>query len=229
MLPAPLRAGYLAFSEGRLRDEQARYATLAEEGQRPRTMLVGCCDSRVSPEVIFGAKPGEIFVARNVANIVPPYRPDGEHHGTSAALEFAVLALEVSHIVVLGHARCGGIRAFAERRTGAPTALSGGDFIGAWITLLGEAERDMPADLAGASVVDYARRLEVVSLGAQLRNLRSFPFITARERAGVLSLHACFFDIATGRLAEFDEEAGDLVELAGGGEPRRPRLLAERC
>jgi carbonic anhydrase len=227
MLPADLHAGYLAFASGRLSDEQARYATLAEEGQRPRTMIVGCCDSRVSPEVIFGAKPGEIFVARNVANLVPPYRPDGEHHGTSAALEFAVLALEVRHIVVLGHARCGGIRAFAERRAGQPSPLSSGDFIGAWIALLAAVEEREPAR-PEQTAAEHARRLEVASLGQQLANLRSFPFVRSREAAGALSLHACFFDIASGRLASYDEATGALALLEAEVRPR-PRLVAERC
>src|SRR6188768_2551747 len=127
--PDRLVEGYAAFLGGRLIEEQNRYLQLAESGQSPEIMVIGCCDSRVSPEVIFDARPGEMFVVRNVANLVPPYEPEGSHHGTSAALEFAVQALRVKHVVVLGHARCGGIRAFAD-----PDAepLSPGDFIGRW-------------------------------------------------------------------------------------------------
>src|SRR5256884_8177503 len=113
-LPQRLYDGYRASRAGRLPTEQSRYRELAERGQAPETMVVGCCDSRVSPEVIFDARPGELFVVRNVANLVPPYSPDGLYHGVSAALEFGVGALRVKHIVVLGHARCGGVRAFAE-------------------------------------------------------------------------------------------------------------------
>ena len=113
-LPARLIEGYEAFRSGRLAAEQDRYRDLAEQGQSPEIMVIGCCDSRVSPEVIFDARPGELFVVRNVANLVPPYSPDGTYHGVSAALEFGVGALRVKHIVVLGHARCGGVRAFAE-------------------------------------------------------------------------------------------------------------------
>jgi carbonic anhydrase len=125
--PAQLTQGYRAFLGDRFARERQRYETLAE-GQAPQIMVISCCDSRVSPEVIFDASPGELFVVRNVANLVPPYETGGEYHGTSAALEFAVQALKVKHIVVLGHARCGGIRAFA-----APSEepLSPGDFIGA--------------------------------------------------------------------------------------------------
>jgi carbonic anhydrase len=112
--PQRLVEGYREFADGRLRHEQGRYRELAEAGQSPEVMVIGCCDSRVSPEVIFDARPGELFVVRNVANIVPPYEPDGHAHGVSAALEFGVAALKVKHIVVLGHARCGGVKAFAE-------------------------------------------------------------------------------------------------------------------
>ena len=107
-LPARLIEGYEAFRSNRLPAEQSRYRDLAEQGQSPEIMVIGCCDSRVSPEVIFDARPGELFVVRNVANLVPPYSPDGTYHGVSAALEFAVGALRVKHIVVLGHAGCGG-------------------------------------------------------------------------------------------------------------------------
>src|ERR1700710_2462605 len=112
--PQRLGEGYRSFRAARLPAEQSRYRDLAERGQAPETMIVGCCDSRVAPEVIFDAGPGELFVVRNVANLVPPYQPDGGAHGVSAALEYAVRALRVKHIVVLGHAQCGGIRAFID-------------------------------------------------------------------------------------------------------------------
>jgi carbonic anhydrase len=130
--PARLEASYRAFLDDRLVDERQRYETLAQRGQKPEVMMIGCCDSRVSPEVVFDASPGEIFVVRNVANLVTPFETGGEYHGTSAALEFAVQALKVKHIVVLVHARCGGVRAFAEET--AP--LSAGNFIGKWMSLI---------------------------------------------------------------------------------------------
>ena len=131
MFPPQLESGYRAFLGDRFVRERQRFRDVADR-QRPEVMVIGCCDSRVSPEVIFDTSPGEIFVVRNVANLVPPYETGGEYHGTSAALEFAVQALKVKHIVVLGHARCGGIRAFAGDR--AP--LSSGDFIGKWMSLI---------------------------------------------------------------------------------------------
>src|ERR1044071_3934155 len=132
-MPFPQRLidGYCAFLDGRLRREQDRYRALAEAGQSPEVMVIGCCDSRVSPEVIFDARPGELFVVRNVANLVPPYSPDGAYHGVSAALEFGVAVLRVRYIIVLGHARCGGIRAFADN-----ASVMSGDFIGKWMSLI---------------------------------------------------------------------------------------------
>src|ERR1700720_1975584 len=133
--PKRLLEGYRAFSAGRLQTEQDRFRQLAERGQSPEIMVIGCSDSRVSPEVIFDAQPRELFVVRNVANLVPPYQPDGSYHGVSAALEFAVGALRVKHIVVLGHGHCGGVRAFAE----GSAPLSPGDFIGKWMSLIAPA------------------------------------------------------------------------------------------
>src|SRR6478672_12978258 len=130
--PKQLLDGYRTFTSQRLPTEQSRYRELSERGQSPAVMVIGCCDSRVSPEVIFDAGPGELFVVRNVANLVPVFQPDGGAHGVSAALEYAVQVLRVKHIVVLGHARCGGIAAYANN---APP----GDFIGKWISLLAPA------------------------------------------------------------------------------------------
>src|SRR5919197_4011010 len=156
-LPQRLCDGYRAFRTGRLPTEQSRYRELAERGQAPEAMVVGCCDSRVSPQVVFDAGPGELFVVRNVANLVPPYETGGEYHGTSAALEFAVQALKVQHIVVLGHARCGGIRAFAD--DAAP--LSPGDFIGRWMNLIAPAaERLGPRQ---GDLADYLAKLELAA------------------------------------------------------------------
>src|SRR4029453_5218897 len=142
MFPERLANGYRSFLSGRFASERSRYEMLAETGQRPEIMVIGCVDSRVSPEVIFDAAPGELLVVRNVANLVPRYEPDRDfQHGTSAALEFGVQALRVSHIVVLGHASCGGIRAFADDQE----PLSPGDFIGRWMSQIAPAaERIRP-------------------------------------------------------------------------------------
>src|ERR671912_1326000 len=162
MLPDRLTQGYRAFLGDRFQREQSRYRDLAD-GQAPDVMVISCCDSRVSPEVIFDASPGELFVVRNVANLVPPYETGGEYHGTSAALEFAVQALRVKHIVILGHARCGGIQAFAD--DSAP--LSPGDFIGRWMTLIKPAgERLGPHD---GNLEEYLPRLELAAIENSLK------------------------------------------------------------
>src|SRR4051795_6759438 len=129
--PEQLLAGYKSFTNQRLPTEQSRFRELSERGQSPEVMVIGCCDSRVSPEVIFDVGPGELFVMRNVANLVPVYQPDSGAHGVSSALEYAVSVLRVKHIVVLGHAQCGGIRAFIDDID----PLSPGDFIGRWMAM----------------------------------------------------------------------------------------------
>jgi carbonic anhydrase len=200
-LPQRLSDGYRAFRAGRLPTEQSRYRELAERGQAPETMVVGCCDSRVSPEVIFDARPGELFVVRNVANLVPPYSPDGLYHGVSAALEYGIAVLRVKHLVVLGHARCGGIQAFASN---APT----GDFIGKWISLVAPAAASVQSERENG---DYLKRLEQASLARSLDNLTTFPFIrAARERNG-LALFGAYFDVATGELSVLEQASGRFV------------------
>jgi carbonic anhydrase len=201
-LPQRLTEGYRAFLQTRLPHEQSRYKELADQGQSPETMIIGCCDSRVSPEVIFDARPGELFVVRNVANLVPPYTPDGNYHGVSAALEFAVQALKVKHIVVLGHAHCGGIRAFAE--SNAP--LSPGDFIGKWMELLGPAARSLDRDDP-----DYLTRLEQASIVRGVDNLLTFPYVRSAVERGKLSIHAAYFGVATGTLFVRDPVSGHFV------------------
>ena len=200
--------GYRQFADGRLRHEQDRYRELAEAGQSPEVMVIGCCDSRVSPEVIFDARPGELFVVRNVANIVPPYEPDGHAHGVSAALEFGVAALKVKHIVVLGHARCGGVKAFAENAE----PLSPGDFIGNWMRLMAPA-----AEKAGPqgklSWADYITRLEQANVANSLDNLKTFPRLRELIASGRIAIHGAYFSVATGDLLLRDESTGAFVPV----------------
>lgn len=209
--PAQLAKGYGNFLNGRFENERGRYRELAESGQQPRTLLIGCCDSRVAPEVIFDARPGEIFVVRNVANLVPPYGPDGDYHGTSAALEFAVMGLRVENIVVMGHAGCGGVRAYAENEAD-PYArpLSPGDFIGKWVKLLGPAwERAGDPPATGTVVPDeFVERMALESVRQSLINLRNFPCIKTLEERGRLQLHGAYFGVMNGRLLALDEASG---------------------
>ena len=186
MFPQRLLDGYRTFLGDRFARERGRYESLAELGQSPEILVVGCCDSRVSPEVIFDASPGELLIVRNVANLVPPFETGGAFHGTSAALEFAVAALKVKHIVVLGHARCGGIRAFADRS--AP--LSPGDFIGKWMSLVTPAAERLgpPGDDLNA----YLPRLERAAIENSLANLMTFPCVRTLVERGRLNLHGAF-------------------------------------
>lgn len=222
ILPDHLLAGYRTFIEGRYLAETATYRSLARDGQAPQTMIVACCDSRAAPETIFGSAPGELFVVRNVANLVPPYTPDGEFHGTSAALEFAVAALKVRHIVVMGHGRCGGIKAALDPDM---TPLSQGDFIGKWMSLVRPVAEAVGAnDLMTPSERQTA--LERISIRHSLANLRSFPDIASREAAGELSLHGAWFDISSGELWAMDPETGDfvrpLVDVEDDADPAKP-------
>ena len=212
LLPERLVEGYESFLGGQFAREQDRFRHLAAAGQTPRIMLIGCCDSRVSPEVIFDAKPGELFVLRNIANLVPPYGPNDDLHGTSAALEFGVIALGVAHIVIMGHAGCGGVSAFARSvGSAACEPLSQGDFIGKWINLIRPAAARVEA---GGPLDSYVERLALASISEGLINLRSFPWIAARKRQGKLALHGAYFGIASGTLLALDEARGSFVPVS---------------
>lgn len=203
--PEYLLGGYQKFMSGRFSEQQARYKTLAEAGQQPKTLIVACCDSRAAPETIFDSGPGELFVVRNVANMVPPYEPDGQYHSTSAALEFAVQSLRVKDIVVMGHGRCGGIKAVLD--SGAEP-LSPGDFIGKWMNLLKPAAEQ----IAGNAIMTAAERqraMEHVSIRNSIVNLRTFPCVQILEQRGKLQIHGAWFDISTGELWVMDPKTGD--------------------
>ena len=206
--PKQLIAGYQTFTSERLPTEQSRFRELSEKGQSPEVMVIGCCDSRVSPEVIFDASPGELFVVRNIANLVPVYQPDGGAHGVSAALEYAVQVLKVKHIVILGHAQCGGIRAFVDNA--AP--LSPGDFIGRWMDLIAPAARRLGA--ADGDREDYLTRLELATVEHGLANLMTFPCINILVERGKLHLHGAYFGVATGSLWVYDRAQGDFHRVA---------------
>jgi len=211
-LPEHLLAGYRAFVAGQLAQEQARFKALAEHGQSPRVLVIGCCDSRVSPDVIFGAAPGELFVARNVANLVPTYGPDAHHHGTSAALEYAIMGLRVEHVVVMGHAQCGGVRAYVENEIDPYSRpLSAGDFIGQWMTLIAPAAKHLGPPTE--PIADYVERLAKQSVRQSLQNLRTFPWLKNLEERGKLMLHGAYFGVADGKLQTLDEASGEFTSV----------------
>jgi carbonic anhydrase len=211
--PSRLVEGYRAFLDDRLPVELDRFHRLAASGQRPETMVIGCVDSRVSPEVIFDAHPGELLVVRNVANLVPPYAPSGFTHGVSAALEFAVEILEVKRIVVMGHSHCGGIRAFVAHRD----RPDPGDFIDNWMQLIAPAARALEACGHAADGEDLTR-LEQASIVMTLENLKTFPWIRRRVEAGELALLGAYFDVATGRLSAHDPAGGGFAPVVETAE-----------
>jgi carbonic anhydrase len=213
--PQQLIDGYRAFLAGQLRHEQDRYRELAESGQSPQIMVIGCCDSRVSPEVIFDARPGELFVVRNVANIVPPYAPDQHAHGVSAALEFGVGVLKIKHVVVLGHAQCGGVKAFAEDAE----PLSPGDFIGNWMKLMAPAA-DKVGARGGLSPADYLTRLEQANVVNSAENLLTFPRLRKLIERGQVLVHGAYFGVATGQLSVHDAATGTFVQIAADAYAR---------
>jgi carbonic anhydrase len=208
--PQTLLEGYKTFTTQRLPTEQSRYRELSAHGQSPETMVIGCCDSRVSPEVIFDAGPGELFVVRNIANLVPTYQPDGNAHGVSAALEFAVNVLHVKSIVVLGHAQCGGIRAFIDKA--AP--LSPGDFIGKWMQMFikpGEVVEQRDQE----SMQAFVTRIEKAAVFRSLENLMTFPFVRAAVERGETTLHGAYFGVAEGKLFVLDQAKKEFVSANG--------------
>jgi carbonic anhydrase len=205
-LPSELLDGFRRFRSTRYQRERERYQQLVERGQQPATLLVACSDSRSGPEVVFDALPGELFVVRNVGALVPVYAPDNRNHAASAALEYAVLHLNVSSIVVMGHGRCGGVAA----ALGDATPLSSTDFIGAWTQAL----RDLADDLEPEDWADPARAhraLELRSVEQSIVNLQTFPWIRSRERAGTLQLAGCWFDIGLGELHQLEPEGWHML------------------
>lgn len=203
--PEFLLNGYSNFMSGRYAREEERYRGLAKEGQNPTAMIIACCDSRAAPETIFDSGPGELFVLRNIANLVPPYQPDANLHGTSSAIEFAVKQLEIKDLIVMGHGRCGGIHAALNPDS---AAIKQSDFVGHWVSLLNPVAEQVNRN---SWMTDAERRtaLERISIRHSIGNLRTFPFIAEREAEGLLALHGAWFDISTGELWVMDPQTGD--------------------
>lgn len=196
--------GYRAFRETAYNEHAKLYEQLGD-GQNPEVMVIGCADSRAEPSEIFNAVPGELFVVRNVANLVPPFDESGGLHGVSAALEFAVTSLHVKHIVVLGHCSCGGVNASLSVAEGKPV----GRFIAPWVALLDKA-RDA---VLKSEPSDPQTQLELAGIVTSLQNLMSFPFVRSAVDAGDLILHGCWFDIADGALHWRDKKTGNFQKI----------------
>ncbi len=206
-------AGYRRFRNGAYVEQRQRYDALSTAGQRPRTMIIACSDSRVDPTRVFDSGPGELFVVRNVANLVPPYETDRGYHSASAAIEFAVTQLDVEELIVLGHAQCGGITASLTGKFDGAKHGEGG-FIDHWMDMI---EPARTAAIAAASVhpdIDAQEVLELAAIRLSLDNLRSFPFVADRVDAGTLTLRGAHFGIADGTLRVLDPATGRFVAVS---------------
>ena len=201
-----LLAGFRRFRAGYFEANRETYQRLAH-GQQPHALIVSCCDARVDPAIITDSDPGDLFIVRNVANIVPPFEEAGAYHGTSAALEFGVCNLGVPHVIVLGHARCGGIRSLMEGASG----CSGGTFIGAWVKIAAPARAKVLKELAGAPPAVQTRACEMEAILVSLANLMTFPWVRERVENGQLRLHGWYYDIEAGELSVYAPESGAFV------------------
>lgn len=202
-LPGYLAQRYHGWRATTYSENKSWYRRLADEGQRPRAMVISCCDSRVHVTSIFGADQGEFFIHRNIANLVPPYQPDGDLHGTSAAVEYAVTVLKVAHLIVLGHSQCGGVQGCYQMCSGnAPHLEEKTSFIGRWMDLLRpgfERTKDVPDD-------QRPRALEHEAVLVSLENLMTFPFVKEAVESEMLSLHGLWNDIGSGELFGYDPQ-----------------------
>lgn len=200
-----LSRGYQRFRNGYFQRNRERLENLADK-QTPEIAMISCCDSRVDPGILFDLEPGDIFVIRNVANLVPPFETKGDYHGTSAALQFAVTCLQVKQVVVLGHANCGGIRALMENTLidTNNTERSNG-FIDSWMHLAAEAKKEV---LSRKDLTDPEQQInacEITAVGHSLKNLMTYPWIEERVANGKLTLSSCYYDLRNGKLTVLDE------------------------
>ena len=196
-----LFAGYRRFREEVWPERRRLFESLARDGQKPRTLVISCSDSRVDPGMVFNAAPGELFIVRNVANLVPPYKPDGDYHGTSAALEFAVCVLQVPRIIVLGHAMCGGVQALLR---GFPPGAH--DFVEPWMTGIAAEARQRTLQCVAVDAEEAQATCELETVKLSLRNLMTFPWVAERVADGRLTLHGGSFDIRNGVLSRLAED-----------------------
>jgi len=212
-LPQYLAKRYQGWKVTDYEDNKAWYRHLASEGQNPRAMVISCCDSRVHVTSIFGADQGEFFIHRNIANLVPPYEPDGGHHGTSAAIEFAVTSLKVAHLIVLGHSNCGGANGCYDMCKGkAPALEDTNSFVGRWIEILRPGFERI-SKMKIAKEADERRQLEKETVLVSLNNLMTFPFIKEAVINETMSLHGLWTDTGEGDLLQYDAESDTFIDV----------------
>jgi carbonic anhydrase len=199
-IPRNLVEGFQRFREQHFERNDSLYQQLVIKGQTPKTLVVACCDSRVDPALVLDSEPGDLFVIRNVANLVPPSEERAGHHGTTAAIEYGVRILGVEHIIVLGHAHCGGIGALVK--TGGVNVP--GSFIDDWMRLVESARSSVIAEMPLASLEEQVRACEQRAILVSLRNLMTFTWVREKVEAGQLSLHGWYFDIEQGQLLRYN-------------------------
>ncbi len=209
---AKLISGFRSFRRENFTENRSRFQDLVRRGQSPQIMIIACSDSRVDPAIITGAEPGDLFVVRNVANLVPPCQGDRHYHGTSAALDYAVRGLGVAHVIVFGHACCGGIHALMESGNDDPDAADptdATDFVGSWMEIARPARDEVLRTMPDAGVAEQAAACEKLGVKTSLANLMTFPWIAEAVTAGDLHLHGWYFDIVEGALCALDAENGE--------------------
>jgi carbonic anhydrase len=204
-----LIAGYHRFRGGYYEENRQRLVDLASLGQSPKVAIIACCDSRVDPSVITDSTPGDLFVIRNVANLVPPCEGEGAWHGTSAALQFAVCGLEVEHIIILGHARCGGIRSLLQEEENS----NDDKFISSWMSIVDEARQQALSKDDLQTLDEQAHACELDAIKISLRNLQTFPWIRERVEKNNLQLHGWYYDMMSGDVLRFDNSSNSYVSL----------------
>ena len=210
-LPTYLVHRYHGWKATAYAENQAWYRRLADEGQRPRAMMISCCDSRVHVTSIFGADQGEFFIHRNIANLVPPHEPDGNQHGTSAALEYAVTALKVAHVIIMGHSKCGGVQGCLDMCSGnAPQLEEKSSFVGRWMDIL-RPGYDRVKDITDHTA--QSRALEKEAVIVSLENLMTFPFVAEAVESGQLTLHGIWHDIGEGSVEQYNAESRQFVPI----------------
>ncbi len=208
-----LAEGFKRFHHERFERRDPYFQALVREGQRPRVLLLACSDSRVDPAIVFGTEPGELFIIRNVANLVPPYETHAGQHGVSAAIEYAVEVLEVEHIIVNGHSQCGGIHALCEHPEEAH--IDSPSLVGRWLALARPAWEQARMEHPEAEPARLAHECEKNAVILSLGNLMTFPMVRRRVEEGALQLHGWYFDMANGRLKAYDPARGGFEVLVG--------------
>ncbi len=208
--PQFLIDGHQRFKDTTPKETKDKYEQLADQGQKPGVLVVGCSDSRADPITIFHAEPGDLFVVRNVANIVPPYVTTGAHHGVSSALEFGILHLGIEHVLVLGHAGCGGIKAVMDPETEKRDDLL---FVSTWVSIMSETRDAVLKDMPDATEDEKLKALELRAINSSLTNLMTFPFVKEKVAEGKLSLHGGYFDVRSASMFISDPETKEFYKL----------------